>query len=150
MLLSNLLFNSTGSELNQIRGYPIYVCERVWQRHSLYNTSSCQLCASPATRGEGTSEEVDTLCCQVGLWEDEGELAESARLISLYTTSPRDLQTCLFGRQSWSWWLHCLTTTYFAWVKEKICVYVHLYAPTPLQIYHSYHMIGNNGNSVRN
>lgn len=45
----------------------------------------------PAARRERTCEEVDTLCCQVGLWEDEGESAESARLISLYTTSLRDL-----------------------------------------------------------
>lgn len=102
MLPSNLLFNSTGCELNHIRGYPLYVCRRVWQRDGLYNVSSCQLCVPPAARGERTCEEVDTLCCQVGLWEDEGELAESARLISLYTISLRDLQICLSGRQSWS------------------------------------------------
>ncbi len=102
MLPSNLLFNSTGSELNRIRGYLLYVCWRVWQRDSLCNISSRQLCVPPAARGERTCEEVDTLCCQVSLWEDEGELAESACLISLYTTSLRDLQICLSGRQSWS------------------------------------------------
>lgn len=83
MLPSNLLFNSTGSELNHIRVYPLYVCERVWLRDCLYNLSSRQLCVPPAARGERTCEEVDTLCCQVGLREDKGELAESARLISL-------------------------------------------------------------------
>lgn len=88
---SNLLFNSTGSALHHIRGYPLYVC--VWQRDGLCNVSSCQLCVPPATRRERTCEEVVTLRCQVGLWEDEGELAESARLISLYTSPLRDLQT---------------------------------------------------------
>ena len=34
--------------------------------------------APPAARGERTCEEVDTVCCQDGLWEDEGELAECA------------------------------------------------------------------------
>ena len=31
-----------------------------------------------AAGGERTCEEVDAVCCQVGLWEDEGKLAESA------------------------------------------------------------------------
>lgn len=123
---SNLIYCLIPLDLNLIKFNDIHLmCVRKCCRDTLYNISSCQLCAPPATTGERTCEEVDTLCCQVSLWEDEGELAESAPLISLYTTSARDLQTCLSGGLSGSWWLHSLTTAYFSWVKEKICVCVH-------------------------
>lgn len=93
----NLLFNSIGSELNRVRTFPLYVWQTVYIMYPHTNS-----CVPPAARGERTYEEVDTLCCQVGVWEDKGESAECACLISLFTTSLRDLQTCLSARQSWS------------------------------------------------
>jgi len=77
--------------------YLIYFLILLDLRDSLLNVCSGQLSVPPAARGERTCEEVDTVCCQVGLWEDEGELAESAHLISLYIASQRSLRVSLEG-----------------------------------------------------
>lgn len=85
----------------------IYIYKRI-----LISTHS----APSATRGEWTCEAVDALCCQVGLWEDEGELAESAPLDFSYNTSLRDSADF----SSWEAIMepYNVTTTYFARLTE--------------------------------